>query len=178
MSLGWRWAFKLNLCIDNRVVRECHVSWRRDREPSRIPVKNLKRLSQKSKKLRIFMWKKILRITPLSSKLHVYISCRLRCQMKRRRIIASLSSFEKVRKKPASIPRKFRQTVRLTYFEKYTETRKRVNLKKYQVLYTCCAPMSLFKNGDHRQCCAKINLCINDIETNPWPPINNIDHWQ
>ena len=155
---------------DNRVVRECHVSWRRDREPSRIPVKNLKRLSQKSKKLRIFMWKKILRSIHLSSKLHIYISCRLRSQMKRRRIIASLSSFEKVRKKPASTPRKFRQTVRLTCFEKYTETRKRVNLKKYQVLYTWCAPMSLYKNGDHRQCCAKINLC-NDIETNPGPPM-------
>ena len=137
-------------CNHNRVVRECHVSRCRDREPGRIPVKKLKRLSQKSRKLRVFAWKKIFKITPLSSKLHVNISCRLSSQMKRRRIIASLGSFEKVRKKPSSIPRKFRQTVRLTCFGKYTGRRKRVNLKKYQVLYTCCGPMSLFKNGDHR----------------------------
>lgn len=29
-------------------------------------------------------------------------------------------------------------------------------------------------HGDHRRCCAEINLC-NDIETNPGPPMNNID---
>ena len=57
----------LDLCIVyNRVVRECHVSGRRDREPGRIPVKKLKHLSQKSKKVRVFVWKNILRITPLS----------------------------------------------------------------------------------------------------------------
>ena len=92
-------------CNHNRVVRECHVSRCRDRKPSRIPVKKLKRLSQKSRKLRLFVWKKILKITPLSSKLHVNISCRLSSQMERRRIIASLGSFEKERKKPASIRR-------------------------------------------------------------------------
>ena len=134
-------------------------------------MKKLKRLSQKSKKLRVFVWEKIIKITPLSSKLRGYISCGLRSQMKRRRIITSLGSFEKVRKKPASIRRKFRQTVRLTYFGKYTGTRKRVNLKKYQVLYTCCGPMSLYKNGDHRRCRAKINLC-NDIETNLGSPMH------
>ena len=57
-------------CNYNRVVRECHVSGRRDCEPGRIPVKKLKRLSQKSKKVRVFVWKNILRITPLSSWLH------------------------------------------------------------------------------------------------------------
>ena len=113
-------------------------------------VKKQKRLSQKSRKLRVFVWGKILKIPPLSSKLHVNISFRLSSQMKRRRIIASLGSNETVRKKPASIRREFRQTVGLTCFGKYTGTRKRVNLKKYQVLCTGCGPMSLYKNGDHR----------------------------
>ena len=82
----------------NRVVRECHVSGRRDREPSRIPAKKLKRVCcRKAKKKGVFMWKKILTITPLSLKHHVYISCRLRRQMKRRRIIASLSSLHIIR---------------------------------------------------------------------------------
>ena len=34
--------------------------------------------------------------------------------------------------------------------------------------------MSLYKNGDHKQWCAKISLC-NDTETNHGPPMNNID---
>ena len=113
---------KFVYCNHNRIVRECQVSRCRDREPSTIPVKKLKRLSQKSRKLSVFVWKKSLKITPLSSKLRVNISCRLSSQMKRRQIIATLGSFEKVRKKPASIRRKFRQTVRLTCFGKYTGT--------------------------------------------------------
>ena len=72
-----------------------------------------KRLSQKSRKLKVFVWKKTLKNTPLSSKLHGYISYRLGGQMKGRRIIASY---------------KFRQTVRFTWFGKYrhwnTKTRK------------------------------------------------------
>ena len=38
--------------------------------------------------------------------------------------------------------------------------------------YVVKAQCSLY--GDHKRCCAKINLC-NDIETNPGPPMNNID---
>ena len=51
---------KFVYCNYNRVVHEYHVSGRCAREPSRIPVKKLKRVSQKSKKLKVFMWKKIL----------------------------------------------------------------------------------------------------------------------
>ena len=39
-------------------------------------------LSQKSRKMRVFVWKNIPKITPLSSKLHVNISCRLSSQRK------------------------------------------------------------------------------------------------
>ena len=39
----------------NCVVCECHKSRRRDRERSRTSVKKLKRLSQKSRKLRVFV---------------------------------------------------------------------------------------------------------------------------
>ena len=47
----------------------------RDRAPSRIPVKNLKRLSQKVRKKRVFVWKGIRKNTPLSSKIHGYLGC-------------------------------------------------------------------------------------------------------
>ena len=74
----------------NRVVCECHMSRRRDHEHSGIPVKKLKCLSQKSRKLRVFVWKRILKATPMSSKLHGYIGWRLRSQIKRRLIIKGL----------------------------------------------------------------------------------------
>ena len=100
------------------------MSRRHDREPSRIPVKKMKRLLQKSKKLRIFLWKRILKIAPLLSQLHGYISCRLRSQTKRRRIIIGLRFVQKVKKDPvevvgepsttAFIRREFRQTMPLT----------------------------------------------------------------
>ena len=51
--------------IHNRVVCEFHMSRRCDCEPSRTPVKKLKRLSKKSRKLRVFVRKRILKITPL-----------------------------------------------------------------------------------------------------------------
>lgn len=38
----------------NRVVRECHMLRRRDRERSSIPVEKLRRLPQKSRNLRAF----------------------------------------------------------------------------------------------------------------------------
>ena len=72
-----------------------------------IPEKKLKRLSQKSKKNEGIYVKKILRITLLLSKLNVYMICRLRSQIKRGRILASVSSFDKVRKKPPSIHENF-----------------------------------------------------------------------
>ena len=68
----------------NRVVCECHMSRRRDREHSTIPVKKLKRLSQKSRELRVFVWKRILKVTPMSSKLHGYSGWRLRSQIKKK----------------------------------------------------------------------------------------------
>ena len=49
----------------NRVVCKCCMSLR-DREPSRTPVKKLKHLSQRSRKLRVFLWKIILKITSSS----------------------------------------------------------------------------------------------------------------
>ena len=83
----------------NGVVCQCHMS-RCDRKSSRIPVKNMKCLSQKSIEVRVFVWKSIFKITPLSSKLHGYISCSMRSQIERKQIITGLR-FVKKRKKLA-----------------------------------------------------------------------------
>ena len=86
---------------NNRVVCECHMSRRRDRKPSSAPVKKMKRLSQKRRKLRVSLWKRILKVTPLSSKLRGYIGWMLRSQIKRRGIIKGLR-FVKEKKKRKS----------------------------------------------------------------------------
>ena len=74
----------------NRVLCGCHMSRRRNREPSRTPLKKLKHLSQKSRKLRVFVWQRVFKVSPLLAKLRGYISWRLRSQIKRRGIIKGL----------------------------------------------------------------------------------------
>ena len=46
---------------------------RRGRAPSRLPMKNLKSLLKKTRIVRLFLWKGILKNTPLSSKIHCYV---------------------------------------------------------------------------------------------------------
>ena len=45
----------------------------RGRANSRLPMKKIKSLSQKTRKVRVFVWKGIRKNTPLSSKVHCYI---------------------------------------------------------------------------------------------------------
>ena len=52
-----------------RVLCECH-GYKRHREPSRIPVKMLKRLSQNSRKLRCYVRRCLSKNVPRSSKVH------------------------------------------------------------------------------------------------------------
>ena len=47
---------------------------RRGRAPSRLPLKKLKSLLQKTRKVRLFVWKGIRKNTPLSSKIHCYVN--------------------------------------------------------------------------------------------------------
>ena len=49
---------------------------RRGRAPSRLPTKKIKSLFKKTRKLRLFVWKRILKNTPLSSKIHCYVKNR------------------------------------------------------------------------------------------------------
>ena len=47
--------------------RKSHRVCRRDREPSRIPIRSLKRLKNKSRKVRKFVYARILSFIPMSS---------------------------------------------------------------------------------------------------------------
>ena len=52
-----------------RVVYECH-GYKRDREPSRVPVRMLKRLSQKIRKLQSYVRSRLSKNVSRSSKVH------------------------------------------------------------------------------------------------------------
>ena len=64
-----------NTSINNR---EYHVRRRFDREPSRIPLKKLEKLSRKKQKIKKLLRRRILKNIPVSSKMYRYIKCRLR----------------------------------------------------------------------------------------------------
>ena len=53
-----------------------HRTFRRDREPSRIPVRTLQRLSNKSRKVREFVYKCMCSSRPVSSKMYCYFEVR------------------------------------------------------------------------------------------------------
>ena len=54
--------------------RKSHRVCRRDREPSRIPIRNLKRLRNKSRKVRKFVYARILSCIPMSSTWYCYVN--------------------------------------------------------------------------------------------------------
>ena len=56
--------------------RKSHRVCRRDREPSRIPIRSLKRLRNKSRKVRKFVYARILSCIPMSSTLYCYVNAK------------------------------------------------------------------------------------------------------
>ena len=58
--------------LDKKRLQKRHRTFRCDREPSRIPVGTLQRLSNKSRKVREFAYKCTCSSTPPSSKMHCY----------------------------------------------------------------------------------------------------------
>ena len=66
-------AISTELCNVNREKHKLksHRVCRRDREPSRIPIRSLKSLKNKSRKVREFVYARILSCFPMSSTLAV-----------------------------------------------------------------------------------------------------------
>ena len=65
-----------NHSLDKKRLQKRHRAFRRDHEPSRIPVQTLQRLSNKSRKVREFVYKCMCSSTPPSSKMHCYFKVR------------------------------------------------------------------------------------------------------
>ena len=81
-KLGIRSRYEMFVYTSNKNLFESRKS-RREREPSRIPVKKLKRLSKKKRKLKAFVFYKIRKNTPMSSKIHRYVKLKSKWHRKR-----------------------------------------------------------------------------------------------
>ena len=93
----------------SRVVCECH-GYKRDREPSRVPVNMLKRLSQKSKKLQSYVWSRLRKNVPKSSKIHRLIKNVVTRRKSRHKTRVRL--VQKIRRKPIFRTKKVNSTMR------------------------------------------------------------------
>ena len=69
-------AISTELCNVNREKHrhKSHRVCRRDREPSRIPIRSLKRLRNNSRKVRKFVYARILSCIPMSTILYCYVN--------------------------------------------------------------------------------------------------------
>ena len=71
-------AISTELCNVNREKHKLKSQrlCRRDREPSRIPIRSLKSLRNKSRKVREFVYARILSCFPMSSTLYCYVNAK------------------------------------------------------------------------------------------------------
>ena len=143
-----------------RVVCQCH-DLRRGREPSRIPIKRLKRLAQKSRKLRRFLWKRIRKNTPKSSNMHRYIRFKYRnkCTKGHFKLYVNhgVRFVQKVKKKIPCKQQIYYSCVpsRKLHQSSYKYVDK---ANKYYSLFMCNLPQSIYKTLNHRVNCDKYNL--------------------
>ena len=128
-----------------RVLYEYH-GYKRDREPSRIPVKMLKRFSQKSRKLRCYVRSCLNKNVPWSSKVHHVIkniATRKKSTHKTSSRIA-----QKMRRKPifsgtriVNSSMRYNNPIRDIHGKKYL---------KYLRFFSCHFPYSEYKGVYHR----------------------------
>ena len=154
---------KNNSRVGYRENRFRVCEFRRGRAPSRIPVKKLKRLSQKARKIRVFVWKCIRKNTPLSSKIHGYLGC---ASGYLNRYSSNVARFvpmgtKKLISKGVYLFDHSRRGARTMDYQNRV-------LRKYLPLCTCNYPLSVYKSFNHRVVCRELKLC-NDIEKNPGP---------
>ena len=128
-----------------RVLCECH-GYKRHREPSRIPVKMLKRLSQNSRKLRCYVRSCLSKNVPRSSKVHHLI--KNIATRKKSTHKTSRSFAQKMRRKTI-----FRGTRIVNSSMRYNNASRDTHGKKYLKylrFFSCNFPYSDYKGVIHR----------------------------
>ena len=68
------YAHDISIVNGEEHKRKSHRVCRRDREPSRIPIRSLKSLRSKSRRVREFVYARILSCIPMSSSLYCYVN--------------------------------------------------------------------------------------------------------
>ena len=136
---------------------------RRGRTPSRLPVKKLKSLLKKTRKVRVFVWKGIRKNTPLSSKIHCYVNNRNGLDLKRYRS----TSPKLVRKRgKVYLSSKHQRRGDLSWMRCPSRV-----LSKYLCFCTCNYPFySAYKSLNHLVNFEQVKLST-DIEKNPGPSV-------
>ena len=130
-----------------RVVCEICHSYKRDCEPSRVPVNMLKRLSQKSKKLQSYVRSRLRKNVLKSSKVHRLIKNVATRRKSRHK--TSVRLVQKIRRKPIFRTRKVNSTMR--YINKSNTAKHGKKYFKYLRLFSCNFPYSELKSLTHRQ---------------------------
>ena len=136
----------LNHNLDKNRLQKRHRTFRRDHEPSRIPIRTLQCLSNKSRKVREFVYKCMCSCTPPSSK--------MQCFLKVRKHKLKLKSCE-------------------TLWKSILKLKSRT--KRYCSLLFCSRVMCLYKSETHVMnyyCKLKLNA---DLEKNPGPRPTYVD---
>ena len=145
-------------CNRTRVVCECH-GYKRDREPSRVLVRMLKRLSQKIRKLQSYVRSRLSKNVPKSSKVHDLI--KNNATRKKSTHKTRVRFVQKMRRKPIFRTRNVNSSMRYVYNSSRDKHGKKY--LKYLRFFLCNFPHSEYKGVIHRGNCTK-NKLYNYIE--------------
>lgn len=152
-----------------RIFCQCHVRNRRDRAPSRVPLKKLERLSRKNRILKKYVWKGIRKNTPRSSSIFRFIGkC---CKNQNTKCTYGNHWVRFVRKmKKKRIRKRSKKYYSFVNYMRYKRHLSEKGIKKaikYFTLFTCNIS-NVFKSLNHKRNVCKFSLC-RDIEKNPGP---------
>ena len=131
-----------------RVVCECH-GYKRDREPSRVLVRMLKRLSQKIRKLLSYVQSRLGKNVPKSSKVHDLI--KNNATRKKNTQKTRVRFVQKMRRKPIFRTRNVNSSMRYVYNSSRDKHGKKY--LKYLRFFLCNFPYSEYKGVIHRGSC-------------------------
>ena len=141
-----------------RAVCECH-GYKRDREPSRVLVRMLKRLSQKIRKLQGYVRSRLSKNVPKSTKVHDLI--KNNTTWKKSTYKTRIRFVQKIRRKPIFRTRNVNSSMRYVYNSSRDKHGKKY--LKYLRFFLCNFPYSEYKGVIHRGNCTK-NKLYNDTE--------------
>ena len=141
-----------------RIVCECH-GYKRDREPSRVPVRMLKRVSKKIRKLLSYVRSCLSKNVPKSTKFHDLI--KNNATWKKSTCKTRIRFIQKMRRKPIFRAGNVNSSMRYVYNSSRDKHGKKY--LKYLRFFLCNFPYSEYKGVIHRGNCTK-NKLYNDIE--------------